>query len=347
MMDGGPARTAAAPPPPVAAGATRAPGGRMERPLVGAVDLGSTCCRMGVAEVRPSGRYRVVERFSRITRLGEGLGASGRLSDSAMERSLSVLLQCASAMRDRGVSRVRAVTTQATRVAGNGADFARRVAAETGLALEIIAPEEEARLALAGCASLLDPNRPYALVFDIGGASSELMWVRVTPHGARLLESRSLPLGVISLTERMSDYDAAVEEVCRALAGIDAACGIARKARAGRVQMLGTSGTVTTLAGIHMGLPRYDRRKVDGRVVSFPAFEEATLKLRRMSLSDRARHPCVGRDRARFLMAGCAILEALRTVWPVGQIRVADRGVREGRSDRRNPFDREGRTPAQ
>ncbi len=298
--------------------------------LVAAIDVGSTNCRMTLGRVEEDGDIHVVQRFSRITRLAEGLGPRGALGVPAMDRTLGVLHQCAGILRRRQVTRVRAVTTEACRQARNAEAFLARIQRQTGLRVERIDAREEARLALAGCAPLLDAVPDRALVFDIGGASSEIMWVDVSTHGIRLLETQSLPLGVISLTEMPLSYDGKVAHVAEALHAVDALFGVADGVSLGRVQMLGISGTVTTLAGIHLGLRRYDRRRVDGQTLSFTALDAATDRVRRLTHAQRCRHPCVGRDRADYLLAGCAILDAIRQQWPVGCLRVADRGVREG-----------------
>jgi exopolyphosphatase / guanosine-5'-triphosphate,3'-diphosphate pyrophosphatase len=305
-------------------------------PVYAAVDLGTNNCRMLVARPDRAG-FRVVDCFSRITRLGEGLAASGRLSDDAMTRTVEALKHCADRMTRNRVSRARMVATEACRRAANHRHFTDRVAASTGLILDIITPTEEASLALAGCASLLAPNLPWALVFDIGGGSTEMMWVSHRP-GHRTIEGVvSLPLGVVTLAEShgcelgtASGYQRVVADVTARLAPFEAHHRIGARLEAGNVQMLGTSGTVTTLAALHLDLDRYDRSVVDGITLSFADIATVTDRLATMSTGDRARHPCVGPERADLVLAGCAILEAMCRLWPLGSLRVADRGVREG-----------------
>ncbi len=308
--------------------------GRGRGGLLAAVDVGSTNCRMTLARPGRGGGFRPVQRFSRITRLGQGLETGGSLSETAMGRSVAALRRCAQLIDRRGAARVRAVATEACRRAINGTDFLERVYHETGLSLEVIPAEEEARLALAGCVGLLDPDCPRALVFDIGGGSSEIMWVGMEGRGrARLLGVQSLPVGVISLTEHfpcVGDYPQMVDYVSSFLGDIDAAFNVSCAVEKGCVQMLGTSGTVTTLAGVHLGLQRYDRQRVDGQVLDFGALDQAVRMLRTMGPNARRAHPCIGRHRADFVVAGCAIVDALCGVWPVGRLRVADRGVRDG-----------------
>ena len=308
-----------------------------EGPVYAALDLGTNNCRLLV--VRPSkGGFDVVDSFSRIVRLGEGLQGTGRLSEQAIERTIAALQICADKIKRWRVTQMRCVATDACRRAGNCASFVERVRRETGVRLEIIEAREEAALAAAGCAPLLDPSRGRALVFDIGGGSSELMWLAVTgPANARLLDTISLPWGVARMAEtfgsdRISDrtYSAMTETVVPWLRRFDEANGISEAVAAGRVQMLGTSGPVTIIAGLHLGLTRYRRDLVDGCCLAFEDFDAVSGALRRLDREGRARLPCIGRERADMAVGGCAILEAIRRMWPVGSIRVADRGVREG-----------------
>ena len=306
-------------------------------PVYAALDLGTNNCRLLV--VRPSERgFDVVDSFSRIVRLGEGLQITGRLSETAIERTIQALHVCAGKIRRRRVTRLRSVATDACRRAANCAGFVQRVKRETGVGLEIIGAREEAALAAAGCEPLLNPVRRRALVFDIGGGSSELMWLAVAGESrARLLDSISLPWGVARMAEtfgsdRISDraYEAMTEAVAPWLRRFDEANGISAAVAAGEVQMLGTSGPVTIVAGLHLGLERYRRDLVDGCSLGFDDLEAVSATLRRLDREARARLPCIGRERADMAVGGCAILEAICRMWPVGSVRVADRGVREG-----------------
>ncbi len=302
-----------------------------------ALDLGTNNCRLLVAKPTRDG-FRVIDAFSRIVRLGEGVGASGRLSNEAMARTVSALKICARKMRRRGVTRSRNVATQACREAGNCDEFLDLVQRETGLRLDIISSGEEARLAVDGCAPLLDPAARHALVFDIGGGSTELTWLRVPGGGGGEVAAwMSLPCGVVTLAERYGGidvsadiYERMVGEVRSVLQRFDAEHGLRGVLARDPVQMLGTSGTVTTLAGVHLGLPRYDRSQVDGLWLSFDHAFDAAERIRAMSYDARAANPCIGRERADLVVAGCAILAAICRTWPVGRLRVADRGVREG-----------------
>jgi len=319
-------------------GALRAEQGevRQRAAVLAALDLGTNNCRLLIARPLRHG-FRVIDAFSRIVRLGEGLTRSDRLSDAAMARTVSALKICQSKMRHRGVTALRAVATEACRRAGNCAEFLDRVEQEAGIRIEIISPREEARLALAGCAPLLSPGTPKALVFDIGGGSTELVWLEMVRGRPRLLDQVSLPLGVVNLTEiyggdRISPetYRAMVDMVTDRLARFEARNRIAAQVAAGHVQMLGTSGTVTTLAGIYLGLPRYDRSKVDGTWLMRDDALGIVADLLGRDFEGRAANPCVGHDRADLVVAGCAVLEAIWTLWPVARLRIADRGVREG-----------------
>lgn len=317
--------------PPGGAGPARAPG-----EVLAALDLGTNNCRLLVA--RPEGTgIRVIDAFSRIVRLGQGLGRSGRLAEDAIERTLEALAICAAKMRRRQVTRFRAVATEACRSAGNGPAFLERVAAETGLALQVISAEEEAALALAGCRPLLDPAVPGALVFDIGGGSTEIAWQWRGPDGPDAVAAVSMPIGVVTLAERhggdrftAAGYEAMIDEAGTRLDGFERRHGIAAAAAGGLVQMIGTSGTVTTLAGVRLDLPRYNRDRVDGVYLDVQDTLALGRRLAGMDFAGRAAHPCIGRERADLVVAGCAILEAICRTWPVPRLRVADRGVREG-----------------
>ena len=304
-----------------------------------ALDLGTNNCRLLIAQPSDEG-FIVIDAFSRIVRLGEGLAASGRLGDAAMDRAVSALSICAEKLRRRHVTLVRSVATEACRRATNGRAFVDRVYAETGIALEVISPEQEARLAVMGCHALLEPGQGRAMVFDIGGGSTELVLIETTPGEAtpQVLDWFSAPWGVVSLTEstsahhddqdcRIAAYRTMRERVTEAFAPF-----ARRLAERGEVplRLLGTSGTVTTLASVHLGLPRYERREVDGLVVPSSAMRAISAQLASMSIAERTRIPCIGNERADLVVAGCAILESILELWPAERLGVADRGIREG-----------------
>jgi len=305
--------------------------------VLAALDLGTNNCRLLVARPRPEG-FRIIDAFSRIVRLGEGIGAAGSLSPAAMERTIAALKVCAAKMRRRGVTHARSVATEACRRADNCAGFLARVRAETGIDIEIISSAEEAALAFAGCAPLLAQAPSRAVVFDIGGGSTEVGVFEIGAERRRSLAGwHSVPLGVVTLAERHGHgrispetFEAMAEEVHRMLLPFEERHRLAAAARAGEVQMLGTSGTVTTLCGVHLELPRYDRARVDGAYLDFPDIERLSAGLAAMSLDERTAIPSIGRERADLVVAGCAILAAICRLWPVGRLRVADRGVREG-----------------
>ena len=304
-----------------------------------ALDLGTNNCRLLVA--RPSGDgFRVVDAFSRIIRLGEGVSSSKRISEAAIERAIAALTICRNKMKNKGVTRARLIATEACRAAENGEDFRVRVAREVGLELEVIDRETEALLAATGCTTLIDPQAEGAVLFDIGGGSSELVRLERSQKsrgGPPLPQIRgwiSLPHGVVTLAERHGGititpeiYEAMVAEVAAMIApfarehGADGLRG---------VHMLGTSGTVTTIAGVHLNLKRYDRNRVDGCWMSEPEITAVIDKLLAMSYQERVASPCIGAERADLVLAGCAILEAIRRAFPCPRLRVADRGLREG-----------------
>ncbi len=310
--------------------------------LYAALDLGTNNCRLLVAEPNRSG-FHVVDAFSRIVRLGEGMSASGRLSDIAQGRAIEALHICRAKLEGRGVNRARLVATEACRIAENGSDFIARVERETGLSLEVVSRETEARLAVAGCANLIDWDADGVLLFDIGGGSSELVWLDLNQKGRRDDLTRhirawtSLPVGVVTLSERHGGvvvdrrvFEEMVDDVDGMLDGLVEGPALSAAITAGPFHMLGTSGTVTTLAGVHLGLRRYDRRRVDGVWLGSGDVGCMIDRLLDMTFDERVANPCIGADRADLVLAGCAILEAIRRRWPCERLRVADRGLREG-----------------
>lgn len=307
-----------------------------QKPVYAALDLGTNNCRLLIARPVPGG-FRILDAFSRIVRLGEGLSSSGRLGDAAIARTIAALRVCRTKMEARNVNRFRLIATEACRAAANGAEFITRVQSETGLGLEIVDRETEAQLAAAGCAALADPDAQSVVLFDIGGGSSELVWLRSGDGELRerIAAWTSLPLGVVSLAEKHGGhqvtramFDAMVEEVARALAPFRTQINGARFCD--KFHLLGTSGTVTTIAGVHLGLERYDRRRVDGLWMGSREIDTILDRLMEMSYEQRAANACIGPERADLVLAGCAILEAIRRAFPAQRLRIADRGLREG-----------------
>ena len=312
---------------------------RGRRRTFAALDLGTNNCRLLIARQARDGFY-VVDSFSRVVRLGEGLLASGRLSEASQDRALVALGVCAGKIRRREVTLARSVATEACRRAANGAKFIERVYEETGIALDVITPAEEARLAVLGCQALIEPGVADAIVFDIGGGSTELVLVRPGAGGhAEVRAWVSLPWGVISLAETepmgIATRDGRLEAYERSHARVtDALNSFAARVEpmmGGRMpQLLGTSGTVTTLAALQMGLPAYDRAVVDGCYVPSAEMREIGTMLAGKSPAERGLLPTIGPDRADLIVAGCAILEAILAAFPTQRLRIADRGIREG-----------------
>lgn len=301
-----------------------------------AIDLGTNNCRLLIA--RPTdGDFVIVDAFSRIVRLGEGLTATGRLSEAAMDRAVAALSVCAGKLRRRNVTLARSVATEACRRAANGPAFVERVKAETGITLDIISAREEARLAVLGSHHLLEPGDCPALIFDIGGGSTELVLIETGAETPVILDWHSAPWGVVSLAEsiveapdgtadrRAAGYDAMRRRMAEAIAGF-----AGRLPSTGSLRLLGTSGTVTTLASVHLGLDRYDRAAIDGLIVPSESLRAIATRLAGMSIADRARVACIGPERADLVVAGCAILEGILDVWPAERLAIADRGIREG-----------------
>ena len=322
-------------------------------PVHAALDLGTNNCRMLIGTMQGEG-FRVVDSFSRIVRLGEGLHHSGMLSEAAMERAIDALQACAARLVRRPAKSLRAVATEACRRAANGVEFLARVERETGLHFDIISAREEAALVLDSCAPLLGAGIRRALLFDIGGGSTEFVWVRIDERGhPQLCGYVSLPVGVATLADRFgtSGFDPdgfamMMEDVIARLLPFEQVHRISQEIRQGGVRLLGTSGTVTTLAGIVLALKQYSRPAVDGLVLSRDAAMSALNELREMGPVKLSEHPCVGPERVNFVLPGCAIFQAIQTLWPASEVVVADRGLREGllmrliRAERSRPMTR-------
>jgi len=336
--------------------AARAPGDRGggprrapdEQRTFAALDLGTNNCRLLIATPTARG-FRIVDAYSRIVRLGEGLSQTGRLSPDAMERAMGALRICADKIQRRGATKVRAIATQACRSAENGPEFVEQVEARTGLRLSIITPREEAQLSVAGCLNLLDRDAEAALVLDVGGGSTELSWIDLADRGLDVDPRRmahwrlpikawlSIPIGVVTLAERFPErvgdptwFRDMVEAVKEKLNDFPHADSFRETFTAGKAHLVGTSGAITSLAGLHLGLRRYDRTKVDGLWMTRQECEAVADRLAGLGPRERAAEPCIGPDRADLVLAGAAILQAVQEVWPCERVRVADRGLREG-----------------
>jgi exopolyphosphatase/guanosine-5'-triphosphate,3'-diphosphate pyrophosphatase len=315
----------------------RGAGERVGAPTYAALDLGTNNCRLLIARPTADG-FRVVDAFSRIVRLGEGVSGSGRLAEPAIARALAALTICRDKIHNRAVARTRLIATEACRAAENGPEFIATVERQLGLRLDIIDRETEARLAATGCTPLIDPAVNRAILFDIGGGSSELVHLGAQSNGAGpprpvIHEWVSLPLGVVTLAEKHGGvgvdpplFETMVEEVRSHLGSFAAA----HANGAGQFHLLGTSGTVTTIAGVHLKLRRYDRRYVDGCWMNSGEIDAVIQTLLGMSYEQRVANACIGAERADLVLAGCAILEAIRRAFPCNRLRVADRGLREG-----------------
>jgi exopolyphosphatase/guanosine-5'-triphosphate,3'-diphosphate pyrophosphatase len=307
------------------------------RPAFAALDLGTNNCRMLVGTPAGEG-FRVIDSFSRIVRLGEGLHHTGSLGEAAMERTMAALHACAARLDRRPVRALRAIATEACRRAVNGSTFLARVRAETGLSIDVISTREEVELALESCAPLLGGEGRRALLFDIGGGSTELAWIRLSPgEPPCLIGYASLPVGVVTLWEEFGPacfepdgFDAMTDAVLARLAAFEAVHCIGQEISQGGVRLLGTSGTVTTLAGIMLNLDRYNRTLIDGTVLTRADAEQSLLELQSMGREGLLRHPCVGPERVDFVLPGCAIYAAIHRLWPAPHVVVADRGLREG-----------------
>ncbi len=328
-------------------------------PVLAAIDLGTNSCRLLVASVnvaslkktffrrRPNlAGWRIIDSFAKIVRLGEGLYKNNQLSLEAIERALDALKTCRKKMDFHGVTYVRAVATEACRRAQNGLILVQRAKEELDLDIEIIDGEEEARLALTGCAAILNTKIPYAVVFDIGGGSTEVIWLRLSkkhrgrpgyPVPFEVLDSISLPYGVVTVSESYAQFASSPEihqgiktHVSQELQAFVRRNRIQDYILNRTTQLIGSSGTVTTLAAVQTGLNHYERRLIDGLFISTSDLRAVSQKILNMSAHERSHHPCIGAGRADLVVVGTAILEGICTALPIPELRVADRGVREG-----------------
>ena len=318
--------------------------------IFGAVDLGTNNCRLLVAKAHANG-FQVIDSYSRVVRLGAGLSSTGMLSQKSMDAAVAAIGVCASKMKNKGVRRWRCIATQACRQAGNGEEFMRRVKQETGLSFEIISPRVESRLAVMGCIGLADLEKDVVLVVDIGGGSSELSWVDARKlrdsqdagriHRPPISAWASLPVGVVTLSELVPDkgnspaallerFEEMKDNVRRLIDKAGCQTRFTNAFKEGRGHIIGTSGTITSLTSVHLKLPYYQRDKVDGIWVDTADIVAMSRRMALSTLEERAAEPCIGTDRAGLLVAGCAIMDVLCTMWPSQRIRVADRGLREG-----------------
>ncbi|VAV86671.1 Exopolyphosphatase [hydrothermal vent metagenome] len=306
--------------------------------IYSAIDLGTNNCRLLVARQTANG-FQVIDSFSRVVRLGEGLSRNGALSPAAIDRTIEALDICVAKIRRRGATHMRNVATQACREASNCDEFIERVEKEVRIKLSIIDPAEEARLAVMGCKALLKREYSHAIVFDIGGGSTELIWIRITRGGApEIIDWTSIPFGVVNLSEKYGTqetisgraYAEMRQSIASAITSFEQKNDMQGLVREGKVQLLGTSGTITTLTAMHLELETYDRAKVDGALIRASHIRDLCNILSVLNYEERVALKSIGQDRADLVVAGCAILETIMDLWPIGEISVADRGIREG-----------------
>lgn len=307
-------------------------------PNYAAIDLGTNSCRLVIATPTPSS-FRIVETFSKITRLGEGIINNNELTRPAIKRTIGALKVCAGVLAEYApIHSSRFVATAACRRAINCKNFLEQVKKETNLNLEIISSQEEARLAVVGCIPLLARNIKRALIFDIGGGSTEISLARTTNNGNTFIEGYiSLPYGVVTISEAFPSYDMTdlayntiIERTHKILKDFEDKYHISEAIANQEIQIIGTSGTVTVLGAVHLNLPRYNRSAVDGIAMSKQDIDHTIAKIKRIGDEGRKKHPCIGSSKADLTMAGCAIIESLTSFWPISEVTVADRGIREG-----------------
>jgi len=303
-----------------------------------AIDLGTNCCRLVLANPTPTS-FKVIETFSKVTRLGQGIIKNNELSSQAVNRTVSALKVCSEILNEfKPIEQYRFVATAACRRAKNCDEFLAKVKKETGVELEIISTKEEARLAVAGCMPLVNRNITKTLVFDIGGGSTEISWATITPHGKTNIEGYvSIPYGVVTIAEAFPGedmtslaYDAVVDKTIKLLLDFEEKHNIFHHIKNQEVQVIGTSGTVTVLGALHLNLSKYNRSVVDGLTLTIEDIEKVIRKIKRIGNEGRIRHSCIGKSKADLTIAGCAVVEAITKIWPILEVTVADRGIREG-----------------
>ncbi|MFI3241041.1 MAG: Ppx/GppA phosphatase family protein [Alphaproteobacteria bacterium] len=309
-----------------------------ENPVYAAIDLGTNSCRLVLASPTPSA-FRIVETFSKVTRLGEGIIKDNMLSSQAIKRTVNALKVCSGVINEYApIKNCRYVATAACRRAKNHESFVKQVKKETGLDLEIISTKEEARLAVVGCLPLLNRHIKRALVFDIGGGSTEISLARITNSGKTFIEGFvSLPYGVVTISEALPGrdmtplaYDSIIQRTHGILSEFEEQHNITEAIRNQEIQVIGTSGTVTVLGAVHLNLPRYNRLAVDGLSVAMKDLNKTIDKIKRIGEDGRKRHACIGPQKADLTMAGCSVIEGITSFWPISEISIADRGIREG-----------------
>ena len=315
-------------------------GAPSQPPVYAAIDLGTNNCRLLIAQPGDESRNRihVIDSFSRIVRLGENIGKTGKLSDAAVKRATEALKVCAYKIKSRGALQTRAIATEACRKAINVQEFFNHVKQETGILFKTITPIEEAKLTLAGCRPLLTTKHPKVLMFDIGGGSTELIWLENKPTlDQKIIDIKSLPIGVVSLAEEFSSdklsakkFEIIVGRIDNELAPFDKTHGIKKQINTGNVHVLGTSGTMTTMGAIYLNQTRYNRSKVDGLSIRYESINAICKNLISLDIEARQNHPCIGPGRADLMVMGCTILTAICRRWPTTHLTAADRGIREG-----------------
>lgn len=309
-----------------------------DAPVYAAIDLGTNSCRLVIATPTPSA-FRVVETFSKVTRLGEGIIQDNQLSSQAIRRTINALKVCSGVINEYApIKNFRYVATAACRRAKNCSVFLSQVKKETGLDLEIISTKEESRLAVVGCLPLLNRNIKRVLVFDIGGGSTEISLARISNSGNTFIEGFvSLPYGVVTISEALPGhdmtslaYDSIIDKTHSLLKDFEEQYKIMEAIKNQEIQVIGTSGTVTVLGAVHLNLPRYNRLAVDGLSVVKTDLDKTIAKIKRIGEDGRKKHPCIGPQKADLTMAGCAIIEGITSFWPISEVSIADRGIREG-----------------
>jgi len=293
-------------------------------PVVAAIDCGTNSTRLLVTD-----GSRAVERLMRITRLGEGVDGTGRLSPDAIARTVSVLREFRSAMDRDGVQAVRMSATSAVRDASNREQFMAAAEDVVGIRPEVLSGMEEGRLAFAGATAELDPSNGPFLVVDIGGGSTELVVGRDEPVGVE-----SMDVGCVRITEKFLHHDPPrPEELSDALMEVrdqleDAVRAVPELNDA--QQMIGLAGTVTTVAAVELGLTEYDRDRIHHFWLTRAAAEDVFRTLATESRAARLGNPGLEEARADVIVGGCVVLVAVLRYFDLSGCLVSESDILDG-----------------
>ena len=296
---------------------------------IAAIDLGTNSTRLLVADRRPDGTLDTLDRRNTITRLGQGVGANGRLAPEAIERNLATLEAYRVEMDRLGVDTVRVAATSAARDAANRDGFFDAVEKVVGARPELLTGEEEGRLSFLGATGELDPAQGPFLVVDIGGGSTEFIVGTSEVEGVM-----SIDIGCVRLTEKYMEHDPPLpEELTACISLTDAYLEDVIREVPGAAEartLVGLAGTVTTIAAVEMGLATYDRDRIHHFVLTHEAAEDVFRTLATEARADRIHNPGLEEARADVIVAGCCVLVAVFRRFGFDEMVVSESDILDG-----------------